>query len=338
MEFQAATHPIAPRDHCRLLVLERGSGKTQVRKFFEILQFFRPGDCLVLNVSGVFPARILFERDGKEGELLLQRVPINGDSVLAKMRSRWAKRLAKSGGKVHFVKGGEGQIQILGFDESAGAYRVRVTSETPLNLLGEVPLPPYILRARSASGSPAVEEIDQESYQTVYAQAKGSLAAPTAGLHWTPELLEQVKAGGVSVAKIILDIGFASVIRAEGLAVLPEERYEISEEAARLINETGRKGGRRIACGTSVARTLESVVDSNREIHSGSGATSLFIKKDFQFRAVDALITNFHLLDSTHFMLTQSFIGSSVDLRSVYTQAAQEGFRFFSYGDAMLIL
>lgn len=335
-DLPIATHPVFPRDHCRLMAVNRESGSQEALYFYDIIRFFKPGDCLILNNSGVFPARILFKQDSREGEVLLQKIPVNGEAVLAKMQGRWAKRLAKNSA-VEFSKGSSGSIEVLGFDEAEGAYRVCVHAQKPLDVLGQMPLPPYIEKRRMDAGEARVEEKDRETYQTVYSQDQKSLAAPTAGLHWTPELLEKVEARGVAVVKITMHLGFASTIRAEGLEELPEESYHVTKEAADCINERRSKGGRVFACGTSVVRTLESIADGAGKIPPAQGLTKLFIKGDYRFRAFDALITNFHIPDSTHFFLTQAFAGSKIDLAALYRQAAQSGFRFYSYGDAMLL-
>lgn len=336
-ELPIASHPNPRRDQCRLLALNRVTAEVQYFRFHDILDFFKPGDCLALNISGVFPARILFEQEGKVGELLLQKIPQDGELILAKMQGRWAKRFQKGNKKIRFLKGGEGEIEVFGMNEVEGAYQVKVHSDKPLSSLGEIPLPPYILKAREAAGEARLEDADAQVYQTVYAKVYESLAAPTAGLHWTEPLLKELEVRGVSIARLILHLGFASTIRAVGATEIPEERYEVSVQTAKIINETRQKGGRVFACGTSVVRTLETVCDDSGKIAAGQGATKLFIKEGHKFRAFDALITNFHIPDSTHFMLTQAYAGKNVDLAVIYEKAAVSGFRFFSYGDAMLL-
>ncbi|MBI4667743.1 MAG: S-adenosylmethionine:tRNA ribosyltransferase-isomerase [Elusimicrobia bacterium] len=366
----------SPRDSNRPFVLQRGALRSGIehKHFFEILNFFRPGDCLVINVSRVFPARIPFLVNGKKGDLLLGALPRNGSEVPVKIESRCLRLLKKSGGKVIFKNETPGIIEMRGFDENAGAFAVKITVKAPIESLGEVPLPPYILRSRTAAGAPILEPSDLQSYQCVYAEetgcwgpasggpaspealgqglrtqlrprstaeqgrSGGSVACPTAGLHWTDKLLEELKARGVIVAKIILHVGFASILRGQGRSKLPAEQIYIDERQASIINDAKKAGSRIFACGTSVVRALESVADASGCIRAHDGLTDIFIKEGHQFRVIDAMITNFHLLESTNFLMTQAFLGSGWPLIELYNEALSKDYRFYSYGDAMLIL
>ncbi len=338
--FPIATHPAEPRDHCKLLVLDRKTGRLEHLRFYDIIRFLNPGDCLVLNNSKVFPARILFKSRDQEGELLLVQWPKNGEAVLAKTTGKCVKRLREDGGKVLFKDGSEGKIHILDFVESERSFLVKIEALRPIEELGSPPLPPYILKTRKSQGASLNNEQDARAYQCVYAKNRGSIAAPTAGMHWTDELLNKVRATGVNIAEITLHIGLASMMKADDAKgeSLPAEFYEMSQSVAELINITKASGKKVIACGTSAVRTLETLRDEKGFMGAGDGATELFIKPGYVFKAVDSMITNFHLPDATNFLLTQSFAGESIDLLATYREAASLDYRFFSYGDAMLIL
>ncbi|MFC1521491.1 S-adenosylmethionine:tRNA ribosyltransferase-isomerase [Elusimicrobiota bacterium] len=357
--FPVAVKATTPRDSCRLLALNRKEGNHFHFNFRDILNFFREGDCLVLNESAVFPARIRFYADGKEGEMLLGNLPHNDNPVVsAKIDGKTLKRLKQANGKVEFAKGGKGILEVLNFDQATRAFKIRILLDikdaaismmkNTLNKLvcrlGEVPLPPYILKARQRLGLNPIAQEDPDDYQTVYAQKPGSMACPTAGLHWTRQLLGRLEHHGVTIVKVALDIGFASLTTisgngssAQAPATLPEEKYTLSKQTADKINSTRSMGGRIFACGTSAVRTLETMSYPNGHLDHGSGKTSLFIKPGYTFRCVDAMITNFHLPESTNFLMTQAFVGEKYDLYDIYNNAKEAGYSFFSLGDAMVI-
>ncbi|MBI4063828.1 MAG: S-adenosylmethionine:tRNA ribosyltransferase-isomerase [Elusimicrobia bacterium] len=310
--------------------------KSTHRRFYEILEYFNPGDVLVVNASRVFPARIAFWINGKRGDMLLGTLPKNGEA-LAKMEGRWARALNRVGGKVRFQDGSDGTVSILGFDDNAGAFRVAVAAQSSFEAIGEVPLPPYILKARKQAGEPTLEPDDVKKYQCVYAGTPGSSACPTAGLHWTDPLLIQLREKGVRIIKIVLHVGFASMMHGENRERLPAEEVLIDEAAAGLINATKKKGKKIFGCGTSVVRSLESAGQDGL-VRAYSGPTELFIKPGYAFKIVDAMITNFHLPQSTNFLMTQAFLGGTTKLEALYQEAVQNEYQFYSYGDAMLIL
>ncbi|MBI2069242.1 MAG: S-adenosylmethionine:tRNA ribosyltransferase-isomerase [Elusimicrobia bacterium] len=336
--FPVALEPSMPRDGCRLLIARRSGSAAEHIYFREIIKFFKPGDCLVVNMSRVFPARIPFWIGEKKGDLLLGGLPKTNGAALAKLESRHARRLSKNNGRVRFQDGSEGRIQITGFDEANGAYQITIETKSPWEALGEVPLPPYIVRSRKAAGFPELTPEDVERYQCVYASVPGSAACPTAGLHWTDQLLDELRGRGVTVARVVLHVGFASIVHGVGRDRVPVEEMAITSEEAEMINKVKTGGGRVFACGTSVVRALESAADEAGSLKPAEGPTELFIRPGHRFRIVDAMITNFHLPESTNFLMTQAFLGDALNLEKLYQEAAGKGYRFYSYGDAMLIL
>src|SRR2546426_366887 len=333
-----AQEPLPDRAASRLLVLDRASGAIRHAHFPDIVPLVAPEDVLVLNVSRVIPARLHGMRDGGSGmrvsggkaELLLVREL--ADRTWLAMGHPGGK--LKPGRTVRFGDDSAAEIvEVLG----GGLRRVRFTGSldaaATLAKYGEVPLPPYIRRP------PRPE--DRERYQTVYAERDGSVAAPTAGLHFTPELLEQLKQRGTALATLDLQIGPGTFkpVAVDDLADHPmhAEAYRVSDETADLINERRRAGGRVWAVGTTVVRTLETVAARDGTIRPGAGDTSLFIYSPYTFRTVDRLLTNFHLPRSTLLMLVCAFGGYERVMRA-YGEAIGQRYRFYSYGDAMAII
>ena len=326
-----AQTPVEPRDHSRLLVVHRESGELEHKHFYDILDYLRAGDALVINETKVIPARLLGvkEETGVPVEvLLLRRLSATDWEALV----RPGRRL-KPGTTCSF---GEGLLrcEILDNVPEIGGRVVRFTYEGVfeelLDKLGEMPLPPYIHEKLA----------DRDRYQTVYAREEGSAAAPTAGLHFTPELLEKVKAKGVTIVPVTLHVGLGTFrpVQVEDVNshVMHSEWYEVTKEAADTLNAIKAAGGRLICVGTTSVRTIETVATEDGMVHAGSGDTAIFIYPGKKIKAVDALITNFHLPQSTLLMLVSAFMGREKAL-SVYEAAVEERYRFFSFGDAMFI-
>ncbi len=339
-----AQEPLADRAASRLLVLERASGAVTHRRFTDITEVIRPEDVVVLNTSKVIPARLHGQREtgnpkglpggrgqrGGRAELLLVReLP---DATWIAMGHPGGK--LKPGRRVVFDDDSAVEImEVLG----GGLRRVRfvgaLDARATLARYGEVPLPPYIRRPPTAA--------DRERYQTVYAARDGSVAAPTAGLHFTPRLLEDIQKKGTALATLDLHIGPGTFkpVEVEDLAehLMHAEVYQVTEAAADLINERRSAGGAVWAVGTTVVRTLETVADQTGRLRPGSGETRLFLYPPYRCRAVDHLLTNFHLPHSTLLMLVCAFGGFEAVLRA-YEQAVKERYRFYSYGDAMAVV
>jgi len=330
-EALIAQHPVEPRDASRLMVLNRDSGGIEHHRFRDLVSLLKEGDVLVLNNTRVIPARLIGEKEGTEGKievLILKRLELDVWEALVKP----GKRL-KVGQKVHFGQGilvGE-LLEIL----ENGNRRIHFTYsgvfETILDTLGQMPLPPYI----------TAQLDDQERYQTVYAKERGSVAAPTAGLHFTPELLGELQTKGVEIVEILLHVGLGTFrpVKVEDIRDhhMHSEYYRINLEAAEQINRAKREGRRVIAVGTTAARTLESVGDDQGRVSPGDGWTDIFIYPGYSFKVVDALLTNFHFPKSTLVMLVSALAGRELILKA-YEIAVVERYRFFSFGDAMLIL
>ena len=321
------------RDESRLMVVERATGTITHRRFRDLVGLIPADDLLVLNTTRVFRARLLGSRDsGAPAEILLLK-PLGDD--------RW-EAMVHPGGK---LKPGRIVHVKPGFDATileSTERRTRVVQLTAsgfssvaeaIERHGHVPLPPYIERADHAS--------DAERYQTVYATENGSVAAPTAGLHFTPQLLDALAANSVRRASVLLHVGAGTFkpVETEELSAhaMHEEWYRVSAEAAAAINETRMRGAKVWAVGTTTLRTLESVVDSAGSVRAGEGDTRIFIHPPHAIRSVDHLVTNFHLPRSTLLMLVSAFTGLDLT-REAYVQAVKEQYRFYSYGDAMLIL
>lgn len=324
--------PVEPRDHCRLLVLHRNNRIIEHRQFFEIALYLDKGDVIVFNNSRVIPARIKGQKKGTSllvEFLLLRRLDRNLWEALA----RPSKKLPIGAEVVLMEPSGMGEnpvlAKIVGHKES-GIKFVHFSDDTRLNRFGQMPLPPYI----------HVPLTDPERYQTVYAKVDGSVAAPTAGLHFTPRLLESLEDKGVEKVFVTLHIGLDtfSPIRVED----PKQHHihteygEVSEKAAELINQAKRDGRRVIAVGTSTVRLLEAS-GHDGEVRPYVGRVDLFILPGYRFKVVDAIVTNFHLPRSTPLMLIAAFVGKEL-LLSAYAEAIAQGYRFYSFGDAMLIL
>ena len=330
---QIAQSPAERRDASRLLVVDRARGALEHRVFSEITSLPRPGDVLVLNETRVFPARLLGERAGGGAAEIFLLHPATGgpEEWVALVRPGSTLKA----GKVVRVSP-ELEVEIA--EVLPGGERVvRLRSELPvdeaLQRYGEIPLPPYVRR-------PATEE-DRERYQTVYARERGSVAAPTAGLHFTPELLAELERAGVRIARLTLHVGVGTFrpVEADDPAEHPMHRewYRVSPEAAEAINAARAAGGAAWAVGTTTVRTLETVADPDGRVCAGEGWTDIFIRPPYRFRAVDRLITNFHLPRSTLLMLVAAFAGYDLTLRA-YREAVEAGYRFYSYGDAMAIV
>ena len=327
-----AQKPCDRRDGSRLLVVDRKTGIIKHEHFYDIEKYLRPDDCLVLNDSKVIPARLFGTKDitGAKIEFLLTK-RIDGDIWETMVRP--GKRL-KPGDKVIFeddftaeiLENGEDGTRIVRFDYE-GIFMQR------LEQIGAMPLPPYIERAAQTE--------DKERYQTVYAHEEGSVAAPTAGLHFTNELLEKIRAKGTRLAYITLHVGIGTFrpVKADRVEdhKMHFEEYEISRQAADTINDTKKAGGRIISVGTTSTRTCESAADENGFVKAGSGSTDIFIYPGYEFKVIDSLITNFHLPKSTLMMLISALYDREKILK-IYEEAVRERYRFFSYGDAMFII
>ena len=326
-----AQTPILERDHSRLMKLDRNSGEVTHLHFYDIVDQLKPGDCLILNNSRVLPARLYGIKEGTGAQvefLLFNQKEDDCWEVLAGPGKK-----AKPGSRFTFGDGllsaevleiVEGGNRIVKFSYQGNFYQV-------LDKIGQMPLPHYITKRLE----------DKERYQTVYAKEPGSAAAPTAGLHFTPELLEKIKEKGISVGFVTLHVGLGTFrpVKVDEITEhkMHAEHYEVSEETAALINRTKQQGGRVIAVGTTSCRTLESVMAKEGQMKACEGWTDIFIYPGFSFRILDGLITNFHLPESTLIMLVSAFAGYEHTMRA-YRLAVQEKYRFFSFGDAMLVV
>lgn len=325
-----AQDPLKKRSDSRLMHLDRKTGQICHQHFTDILRWLHPGDCLVINDTKVIPARLFGRKEDTDAHieiLLLKRRDKDVWETLVKPGKK-----AKPGTKLIF---GDGRLkgEVIDIVEE-GNRLIRFTYEgifeEILDSLGEMPLPPYITHKLE----------DKNRYQTVYAKHDGSAAAPTAGLHFTEELLEQVKAKGVSIAHVTLHVGLGTFrpVKVEDVTQhhMHSEFYVVEEEQARLINETKAAGGRIISVGTTSCRTLESAGDEMGVVKAGSGWTDIFIYPGYRFKVIDGLITNFHLPESTLLMLVSALAGKDTIMKA-YEEAVKERYRFFSFGDAMFI-
>ena len=335
-----AQHPKDRRDGSRLIIVDRKTGRTEHRHFYDILDQLNPSDCLVLNDSKVIPARLFGIKEGTGAKiefLLLKRIEGDLFEVMVK-----PGRKLKTGDVVTFS----------GPDDDAGSFKAEITGYgsdgirkalfsyegilmEKLEKLGKMPLPPYIKRD--------AENEDKERYQTVYCKREGSVAAPTAGLHFTEDLLKKVSDKGVKLAYLTLHVGIGTFrpVKEENVADhhMHFEDYQIDEKTAEIINSTIESGGRIISVGTTSVRTLESAAekkDGKWKIRAGTGNTDIFIYPGYSFKIVDSLITNFHLPRSTLLMLV-SALYTREDMLRIYREAVEKEYRFFSYGDAMFI-
>lgn len=332
-----AQEPIEPRDHSRLLVLDRQTGGIQDRHFYNLEEFLKPGDCLILNDSRVLPARLYGRKKdtGASVELLL---------LHPQGQDRWEVlagpgRRAKPGNILVF---GDGLLEAEVLDvveEGNRLVKFRYDRNGPnggnfyslLERIGEMPLPHYITHHLE----------NAERYQTVYSREPGSAAAPTAGLHFTPELLDRLRAKGINTGFVTLHVGLGTFrpVKEENITdhKMHSEHYELSAETAALINRTRAQGGRVIAVGTTSCRTLESIGLTDGRIEPAEGWTSIFIYPGYPFQVLDGLLTNFHLPESTLIMLVSAFAGYEQTM-AAYAHAVKERYRFFSFGDAMLVV
>ena len=327
-EERIAQTPVEPRDHSRLMVLHRSTGEIEHRHFYDIIDYLNPGDCLVINETKVIPARLYGERPtGGACEVLLlkQLGPKRWETLV-----RPGKKL-KPGAEVVF---GDGRLkcQVLESTDMGGRiveFECEGSFEAALDALGEMPLPPYIHEKLE----------NRDRYQTVYAKQDGSAAAPTAGLHFTPELLERIRAKGVDIVPVLLHVGLGTFrpVKVENIEEheMHSEYFEVSQGAADRINAAKQRGGRVIAVGTTSVRTLESAARDGR-LCAMRGDTNIFIKPGYSWQLVDALITNFHLPGSTLLMLVSALYDRERILEA-YRTAVDMEYRFFSFGDAMFI-
>lgn len=325
-----AQDPLEDRSSSRLLKLNKETGEVEHHVFKDIVDYLKEGDCLVLNNTKVIPARLLGERDGTGGAvevLLLKRREGDVWETLVKpgRKCRPGQRLSFGGGllKAEVLDVVEEGNRLVHF-EYEGIF------EEVLDKLGEMPLPPYITHKLE----------DKNRYQTVYAKYEGSAAAPTAGLHFTTDLLSKIEKKGVKIAYVTLHVGLGTFrpVKEEDILAhhMHSEYYEVSEEAAEIINDTKKSGGRVICVGTTSCRTVESASTADGVIHAGCDNTEIFIYPGYKFKVLDALITNFHLPESTLVMLVSALAGREHVL-AAYEEAIKEKYRFFSFGDAMII-
>lgn len=325
-----AQDPLEDRSSSRLLVLDKATGGVSHHIFREIIDYLEPGDCLVLNDTRVIPARLLGEREGTGAHvevLLLKRQENDVWETLVKpgKKCRPGTRLVFGGGllKAQVLETVEEGNRLIRF-EYEGIF------EEILDRLGEMPLPPYITHKLK----------DNNRYQTVYAKYEGSAAAPTAGLHFTQELLRHIETKGVKIAYVTLHVGLGTFrpVKEENILEhhMHSEFYQVSESAADIINRTKESGGRVICVGTTSCRTVESASDESGRVRPGSGDTQIFIYPGYRFKVLDALITNFHLPESTLVMLVSALAGRE-NVLNAYKEAVKERYRFFSFGDAMFI-
>lgn len=333
-----AAHPAAERDQSRMLVVRRREGSLEHRRFADLPEYLAAGDLLVVNDTRVIPARVFGRKAGSGGKvelLLLEEIRPGTWDVLIH-----SSRRPKVGSLLTL---GDGRaVAVLLSDGEKGRATVRIESERPwlevLEEIGEPPLPPYVLSARGGEGAGLA---DRERYQTVYARDPGAVAAPTAGLHFTPAILERLEKQGVRRTAVTLHVGLGTFrpVDAENVEDhrMDAERYNVSKETADLVEETRKNGGRVVAVGSTTVRTLETVVAEHGRVVPCSGRSELFIHPPYEFKAVDVLLTNFHLPKSTLIMMVCALGGTELILEA-YREAVKERYRFYSYGDCMLIV
>jgi S-adenosylmethionine:tRNA ribosyltransferase-isomerase len=328
-----AQTPLPKREQSRMMILHRRTGEIIHSRFEEFPDYLNKGDVLVLNNTKVIPARTWGKKEGKEIEFLFLKESQEG---LWEVLCRPAKK-ARLGDVISFSPGFEGKIVKV---ESEGKRMIRFSSSDVLSRLkkiGFAPLPPYIKRKKK---NVELRTQDLERYQTVFARKEGAIAAPTAGLHFTPQILERIKAKRVQVAEISLDVGLATFQPVRKKCIedfhMLEETYSVSQAVSQTINEAKKESRPIIAVGTTSVRTLESAFN-NGKIHPVRGSTNLFIYPGYKFEAVDRLLTNFHLPKSTLLMLVAAFTGLDI-IKKAYQEAVRQKYRFYSYGDCMFIL
>ncbi|RHR27075.1 tRNA preQ1(34) S-adenosylmethionine ribosyltransferase-isomerase QueA [Clostridium sp. AF19-22AC] len=326
-----AQDPLEDRSGSRLLVLDKETGEIKHRMFRDITEYLRPGDCMVINDTKVIPARLIGSKIGTDAKievLLLKRKENDVWETLVK-----PGRKAKPGTRISFGDGllvGE-VIDVVEEGNRLIHFEYKGIFEEILDRLGQMPLPPYITHQLQ----------DRDRYNTVYAVHEGSAAAPTAGLHFTPELLEEIQEKGIEIARVTLHVGLGTFrpVKVDDVTEhhMHSEFYQIDEEAAKKINRANDNGGRVVCVGTTSCRTIESAADENGRLKACSGWTEIFIYPGYQFKILDCLITNFHLPESTLIMLVSALAGKEHVLVA-YEEAVKERYRFFSFGDAMLIV
>jgi S-adenosylmethionine:tRNA ribosyltransferase-isomerase len=323
-----AAKPLAERSASRLLVLNKNNGEISHRHFADIIEFLKPGDLLIFNNSKVIPARLFAKKPtGGQVEVLIERV-VNDHKVLAHVRASKAPKpgtvLVLEEGSEFICEGRDNDLFVLSLKGDSNIWQI-------MDKIGHMPLPPYIERDD--------EEFDKERYQTVYAEPKGSVAAPTAGLHFDQTLLNNLKNKGIEFAYVTLHVGAGTFqpVRVENILEhkMHSEYIEVSAEVVAQVEAAKSRGNRVIAVGTTSARSLESAAQSGR-LQAYSGDTSIFIYPGYEFKVIDAMITNFHLPQSTLLMLVSAFAGAE-SIRHSYSTAIKERYRFFSYGDSMFI-
>ncbi|MCD7904766.1 MAG: tRNA preQ1(34) S-adenosylmethionine ribosyltransferase-isomerase QueA [Clostridiales bacterium] len=325
-----AQRPLSDRSASRLLVLDKNSGKTEHKIFKDIKEYLNPGDCLVVNETRVIPARLIGERKNTGARveiLLLKRIDTRRWETLV-----YPGKKAKPGNVISFGGGLlEAEIEeVVNDGNRIVKFSYEGIFEELLDRLGQMPLPPYITEKLE----------DKNRYQTVYAKNDGSAAAPTAGLHFTEDLLKEIEDMGVKIARLTLHVGLGTFrpVKVEDVSShkMHSEFYSLSQSQADIINETREKGGRVVAVGTTTTRTLESIADERGRVTEKSGWTDIFIYPGYKFKLVDNLITNFHLPESTLVMLVSALAGKENIMRA-YKEAIDRKYRFFSFGDAMFI-
>lgn len=325
-----AQHPSEKRDECRLMVLNKQTGEIEHKIFKDIIEYLDPKDCLVLNDTRVIPARLIGSKEDSGGKielLLLKRLDKNTWETLVKPGKK-----AKVGAKFEF---GEGMLkaQVKSIAEEGNRiieFEYNGIFEEILDKLGQMPLPPYITERLK----------DREQYQTVYSKNEGSAAAPTAGLHFTEELLDKIRDKGIKIVFLTLHVGLGTFrpVKVDNIQEhhMHSEFYQLSKESADIINKTKEEGGRIISVGTTSTRTLETIGDEQGKVKEASGWTDIFIYPGYKYKVVDGLITNFHLPESTLIMLVSALSNREIIVKA-YNTAVREKYRFFSFGDAMFI-
>ena len=325
-----AQTPLKDRTASKLLVMDKESGEVEHKHFRDILDYLRKGDCLVMNNTRVIPARLYGAKEGSGGKiefLLLKRIDLDTWEVILKPGKK-----AKPGSRFEFGNGllKAEVMEIIEDGKRIVKFEYDGVWEEILDKLGEMPLPPYIKEKLE----------DKERYQTVYSKIEGSAAAPTAGLHFTEELIQKIREKGVEIVYLTLHVGLGTFrpVSVENVEehIMHTEHYEVSTEAAEKINSVRENGGRIIAVGTTSVRTLETVADRDGRLNAQTGDTNIFIYPGYKFKIVDSLITNFHLPESTLLMLISAFAGKE-NVFNAYKIAVDEKYRFFSFGDAMFI-
>ena len=335
-EAQIAQRPAAQRDASKLLVLDRSSGAIQHARFADLPAFLERGDLCVFNDTRVLAARLRAAKPSGGAVELLLIEPVDADPRTWRC---WMRVRRKPAPGERLQLDGGGQATILARDDRVWTVRLDRDGYTLMEQAGEMPLPPYIRRSAETT-VPAGRQLDRERYQTVYASRPGAVAAPTAGLHFTPDLLERLAQRGIARADLTLHVGIGTFepVTVDDVEThrMHAERYELPAATAQAVESARSRGGRVVAVGTTVTRTLESCAAEDGSLRSGCGHSDLFITPGYTFRMIDTLLTNFHLPRSTLLMLVAAFAGREAVLNA-YAEAVAQGYRFFSYGDAMLV-